>query len=270
MAIVNRTPDSFYDGGANFEMASALAHLDRVVAEGADIVDIGGVRAGYGPPVDAAEEIERVATFVGRVRSKYPDLVISVDTWRSEVAAAVLDEGADVINDAWGGHDPELVSVAAAHDAAVICTHAGGLSPRTDPFRQEYDDVVAACIETTVGLAERAIAAGVDPHSVVIDPAHDFAKNTFHSLELTRRIGEMVDTGYPVLVSVSNKDFVGETLGLPAGERMHGTYAATAITAMAGARIHRVHQVRATRHLVDMAWSIAGRRPPLRAIRGLA
>ena len=270
MAIVNRTPDSFFDQGATFAEDRAWARVQQVVEEGADIVDIGGVRAGYGPHVDVAEEIARVAGFVGRVRAAYPDLVISVDTWRSEVAQAVLEQGADVINDAWGGHDPDLVGVAAAHGAAVICTHAGGLSPRTDPYRQEYDDVVATCIETTVGLAERAVAAGVDPHSVVIDPAHDFAKNTFHSLEVTRRIGEMVDTGYPVLVSVSNKDFVGETLGLPAGERLHGTFAATAICAMAGARIHRVHQVRETRHLVDMAWSIAGRRPPLRAIRGLA
>ncbi len=270
MAIVNRTPDSFYDQGATFAEDRAWNRVAEVVAEGADIVDIGGVRAGYGPHVDAAEEIDRVAGFVGRVRTEYPELVISVDTWRSEVARAVLEQGADVINDAWGGHDPDLVRVAAEHDAAIVCTHAGGLSPRTDPFRQEYDDVVAACIETTVALAERAVAAGVSPESVVIDPAHDFAKNTFHSLELTRRIGEMVDTGWPVLVSVSNKDFVGETLGRPAGERLYGTFAATAITALAGARIHRVHNVRETRDLVDMAWSIAGRRPPLQAIRGLA
>lgn len=270
MAIVNRTPDSFYDQGATFAEEPALERVHAVVAEGADIVDIGGVRAGYGPEVDAEEEIRRVAGFVGRVRAAYPDLVISVDTWRSEVARAVCEEGADVINDAWGGHDPQLVDVAAEYGAAVICTHAGGLSPRTDPYRIEYDDVVAAALATTVGLAERAIEHGVDPHSVVIDPAHDFGKNTFHSLELTRRIPEMVETGYPVLVSVSNKDFVGETLDLPAGERVVGTLAATAVCAFAGARIHRVHQARETRQVVDMAWSIAGRRPPARAIRGLA
>ena|SRR6478735_3302237 len=270
MAIVNRTPDSFYDRGATFAEDAAFARVEQVVDEGADIVDIGGVRAGYGPVVDADEEIRRVGSFVGRVRSAYPDLVISVDTWRSEVARVVCGEGADVVNDAWGGHDPLLVDVVAEHDAAIICTHTGGLRPRTDPHRQEYDDVVGAAIAATTAYAERALAAGVAKESIVIDPAHDFGKNTFHSLEVTRRIGEMVDTGWPVLVSLSNKDFVGETLGRPAGERLLGTLAATAVCALGGALIYRVHQVRETRDVVDMTWSIAGRRPPLRAIRGLA
>jgi dihydropteroate synthase len=270
MAIVNRTPDSFYDRGATYAEDAAFARVEQVVAEGADLVDIGGVRAGYGPDVDATEEIRRVATFVARVRSAYPDLVISVDTWRASVARVVCQEGADVVNDAWGGHDPGLVDVVAEHDAALICTHTGGLRPRTDPHRQEYDDVVAAAIEASVGYAERALAAGVRRESLVIDPAHDFGKNTFQSLEVTRRIGEMVATGWPVLVSLSNKDFVGETLGREPGERLAGTLAATAVCALAGARIYRVHQVRETRDVVDMTWSIAGRRPPLRAIRGLA
>ena len=270
MAIVNRTPDSFYDRGATFAEDAAFARVEQVVEEGADIVDIGGVRAGYGPEVDAAEEISRVGSFVGRVRAAYPSLVISVDTWRSEVARVVCAEGADVVNDAWGGHDPRLVDVVAEHDAALICTHTGGLRPRTDPHRQEYDDVVAAAIAATTAYAERALAAGVAKESIVLDPAHDFGKNTFHSLEVTRRIGEMVATGWPVLVSLSNKDFVGETLGRPAGERLSGTLAATAVCALAGARIYRVHQVRETRDVVDMTWTIAGRRPPLRAIRGLS
>jgi dihydropteroate synthase len=270
MAIVNRTPDSFYDRGATYAEDAAFARVEQVVAEGADLVDIGGVRAGYGPEVGAAEEIRRVASFVARVRAAYPDLVISVDTWRAEVARVVCGEGADVVNDAWGGHDPGLVDVVAEFDAALICTHTGGLRPRTDPHRQEYDDVVAAATAASVAYAERALAAGVRRESLVIDPAHDFGKNTFHSLEVTRRIGEMVATGWPVLVSLSNKDFVGETLGRQAGERLAGTLAATAVCALAGARIYRVHQVRETRDVVDMTWSIAGRRPPLRAIRGIA
>jgi dihydropteroate synthase len=270
MAIVNRTPDSFYDRGRTFGEDAAFARVESVVDEGADIVDIGGVPAGYGPDVDVAEEIRRVATFVGRVRSAFPDLVISVDTWRAEVARAVCQEGADLVNDAWGGHDPGLAKVAAEHDAALICTHTGGLSPRTDPYRIEYGDVVRDCVDATVRLAERALREGVDRDSLVIDPAHDFGKNTFQSLEITRRLGEMVATGWPVLVSLSNKDFVGETLDLPTGERLMGTLAATAVCALAGARIYRVHQVRETRQVVDMVWSIAGRRPPARAVRGLA
>jgi dihydropteroate synthase len=269
MAIVNRTRDSFYDQGSTFDDAPARERVHRVVHEGAEMVDIGGVRAGYGEQVDAAEEIRRVAPFVAWVREMYPAVVISVDTWRSEVAREVCDAGADVLNDAWGGHDPALAEVAAEFDAAIICTHTGGLRPRTDPYRIEYDDVVAAAIDETVRLAERALAAGVARESIVIDPAHDFGKNTFHSLEITRRLGEMVDTGWPVLVSLSNKDFVGETLDLPAQERLTGTLAATAICALAGARIYRVHEVVETRQTVDMAWSIAGRRLPRRAIRGL-
>jgi dihydropteroate synthase len=186
------------------------------------------------------------------------------------VGRAVCEAGADLLNDAWGGADPALADVAAEFDAAIVCTHTGGVTPRTRPFRIEYDDVVAAAIADTTGYAERAVAAGVDRRSVVIDPAHDFGKNTFHSLELTRRLDEMVATGWPVLVSLSNKDFVGESLDLPVGERLTGTLAATAISALAGARIYRVHEVVETRQVVDMVNTIAGRRRPQRAIRGLA
>nr|WP_179617351.1 dihydropteroate synthase [Nocardioides marinisabuli] len=269
MAIVNRTPDSFYDKGATWAEDKAFERVATVVEQGAEIVDIGGIKAAPGVEIDAAEEKSRVVDFVARVRESFPGLVISVDTWRAEVGDAVCRAGADVLNDAWGGADPELVDVAAAHDAAVICTHTGGATPRTRPYRVEYDDVVAAAIADTTAYADRAVAAGVDPRSVVIDPAHDFGKNTFHSLELTRRLGEMVATGRPVLVSLSNKDFVGESLDLPVGERLTGTLAATAVCALAGARIYRVHEVVETRQTVDMVDVIAGRLLPARAIRGL-
>lgn len=269
MAIVNRTPDSFYDRGATWAEDKAFERVALVVEQGAEIVDIGGIKAAPGVEISEAEEKARVVDFVARVRAAYPSLVISVDTWRASVGAAVCEAGADVLNDAWGGADPELVDAAAAGGAAIICTHTGGVTPRTRPYRIEYDDVVAAAINDTLAYAARAEAAGVPRESVVIDPAHDFGKNTFHSLEVTRRIGEMVATGYPVLVSLSNKDFVGETLDLPVGERLTGTLAATAVCALAGARIYRVHEVVETRQTVDMVWSIAGRRPPRRAIRGL-
>ncbi|THV09267.1 dihydropteroate synthase [Nocardioides caeni] len=272
MAIVNRTPDSFFDKGATWAEDAAFARVAEVVGQGAEIVDIGGIKAAPGVEIGPAEEKARVVDFVARVRETWPDLVISVDTWRAEVGDAVCAAGADVLNDAWGGADPELVDVAAQWRAALICTHTGGVTPRTRPYRIEYDGpggVVAAAIADTVAYAERALAAGVERDSLVIDPAHDFGKNTFHSLELTRRLDEMVATGWPVLVSLSNKDFVGETLGLEVGERLIGTLAATSVCALAGARIYRVHQVLETRQTVDMVWSIAGRRPPLRAIRGL-
>jgi dihydropteroate synthase len=270
MAIVNRTRDSFYDQGATWEEERALDRVRQVVDEGADLVDVGGVKAGPGEDVDLAEELRRTVGFVARIRAEFPDLVISVDTWRSEVGREVCAAGADVLNDAWGGFDPELAVVAGEYGAALVCTHTNGATPRTPPHRPSYDDVVASAIRDTVGLAERALSVGVDRRSVLIDPAHDFDKNTWHSLELTRRLDEMVATGWPVLVSLSNKDFVGETLDLPVGERVTGTLAATAISAWHGAQVYRVHEVAETRQVLDMVASIRGTRPPARVVRGLA
>jgi dihydropteroate synthase len=270
MAIINRTPDSFYDKGATWHEQAALDRVAQVVDEGAELVDIGGIKAAPGAEIDVAEELRRVAQFVSRVRADYPELVISVDTWRGEVGRVVCQEGADVLNDAWGGADPTLIEAAAQFEAALICTHTGGVQVRTRPFRIEYEDVMDSVIEDTISYAERAISGGVHEDSVIIDPAHDFGKNTFHSLEVTRRIGEMVQTQWPVLVSLSNKDFVGEALDLPVGHRLYGTLAATAWCAQAGARIFRVHEVRETRQVVDMVNTIAGRRKPQHVIRGLA
>jgi dihydropteroate synthase len=270
MAIVNRTPDSFYDKGATWAEDSAFERVAKVVDEGAEIVDIGGIKAAPGEAIDEAEEMRRVVGFVERVRAAHPDVVISVDTWRSPVARAACEAGADVINDAWGGADPGLVDVAADCDAAIVCTHTGGVVPRTRPHRIEYTDVVASALADTSAYAERALAAGVKRESIVIDPAHDFGKTTRDSLDLTRRLDELVATGWPVLVSLSNKDFVGEALDLPVGERLTGTLAATAVSAMHGARIFRVHEVTETRQVVDMVEVILGRRQPARTIRGLA
>src|SRR3954449_2575071 len=149
MAIINRTPDSFFDRGATYGEAEALDAVDRAVGEGADVVDIGGVKAAPGLDVDAVEETRRVASFVGRVRSRYPDLVLSVDTYRAEVGRVVAAEGADVLNDAWGGTDPALAEVAAETGLGLVCTHAGHLPPRTRPHRVGYDDVVADVVATT-------------------------------------------------------------------------------------------------------------------------
>jgi dihydropteroate synthase len=270
MAIVNRTPDSFYDQGATFSAAAALEAVDRAVAEGAAIVDVGGVKAGPGVEVDAAEEIRRTASLVAAVRDRHPDLVISVDTWRHEVGEAVCAAGADLLNDAWGGVDPELVGVAAAFGAGYVCTHAGGLPPRTRPHRITYQDVIADILDRTVGLAERAAEAGVPRESILIDPGHDFGKNTRHSLEATRRLAELVQTGWPVLVSLSNKDFVGETLDRGVDDRLVGTLAATSVSAWLGARVFRAHNVAETRQTLDMVAAIRGSRPPAVSRRGLA
>ncbi|MBQ1000908.1 dihydropteroate synthase [Streptomyces nigra] len=270
MAIVNRTPDSFYDQGATFQDEPALARVEQAVAEGAAIIDIGGVKAGPGEEVSAEEEARRTVGFVAEVRRRFPDVVISVDTWRADVGAAVCEAGADLLNDAWGGVDPGLAEVAARYKVGLVCTHAGGSRPRTRPHRVTYDDVMADILRVTVGLAERALALGVPRESILIDPGHDFGKNTRHSLEATRRLGEMVETGWPVLVSLSNKDFVGETLDRPVKERVVGTLATTAVSAWLGAQVYRVHEVAETRQVLDMVATIAGHRPPAVARRGLA
>ncbi|WP_422738149.1 dihydropteroate synthase [Micromonospora sp. WMMD729] len=270
MAIVNRTPDSFFDRGATFAADSALRAVQRAVDEGADIIDIGGVKAGPGTEVDVTEEIRRTVDTIGAVRAAFPEVVISIDTWRAEVAAEAVAAGADLLNDTWSGVDPALARVAARTGAGLVCSHAGGLAPRTRPHRAAFDDVVADVVGTVTGLAERAVAAGVRPDGILIDPAHDFGKNTRHSLEITRRLGELTATGWPVLVALSNKDFVGETLDLPVGERLEGTLAATAVSAWLGARVFRAHQVGPTRRVLDMVASIRGDRPPSSTRRGLA
>ncbi|MDO1477204.1 dihydropteroate synthase [Rhodococcus ruber] len=270
MAIVNRTPDSFYDRGATFTDEAAMAAVDRAVAEGADLVDIGGVKAGPGEVVDAAEETRRVVPFVAAIRARHPRLLVSVDTWRSDVARRALAEGADLINDTWAGADPELVSVAAELGAGIVCSHTGGAVPRTRPHRVRYTDVVAEVTQEIVAAAERAAKAGVPGDSILIDPTHDFGKNTFHGLELLRHVDVLVNTGWPVLMALSNKDFIGETLGVELADRLEGTLAATALAAAAGARMFRVHEVAATRRVVDMVAAVAGTRPPARTVRGLA
>jgi dihydropteroate synthase len=270
MAIVNRTPDSFYDRGSSFSDDAAKARLEQVVAEGADIVDIGGVKAGPGDAVDAAEEIKRVLPMIAWIRDRHPDLIISVDTWRADVAREAVGVGADLINDTWAGADPELVAVAAEMSAGIVCSHTGGAVPRTRPHRVRYPDVVADVLAEVTGAAERAVAAGVRRDSIVIDPTHDFGKNTHHGLALLRHVNVLVNTGWPVLMALSNKDFVGETLGVGLEDRLEGTLAATALAASQGARVFRVHEVAATRRVVDMVAAIAGTRPPARTVRGLA
>ncbi|BCJ58763.1 dihydropteroate synthase [Micromonospora endophytica] len=270
MAIVNRTPDSFFDRGATFAADSALRAVERAVEEGAEIVDIGGVKAGPGVEVDVAEEIRRTVGTIAAVRAAFPELVISIDTWRAEVAVEAVAAGADLLNDTWSGADPALAQVAARTGAGLVCSHAGGLSPRNRPHRAAFDDVVADVVRTVTGLAERAVSLGVRADGILIDPAHDFGKNTRHSLEITRRLGELAGTGWPLLVALSNKDFIGETLDLPVGERLEGTLAATAISAWLGARVFRAHQVRPTRRVLDMVAAVAGTRPPRLTRRGLA
>lgn len=270
MAVVNRTPDSFFDRGSTYSLIAALRRVDEVVAQGADIVDIGGVKAGPGPVVDVAEETRRTVELAAAVRKRHPDVILSVDTWRAAVGEAAVGVGIDLLNDAWGGADPSLAEVAAASGVGLVCTHVGQAAPRTRPHRVGYDDVMADVVTTTLALAERAVAVGVRRDGILVDPGHDFGKNSRHSLEVTRRLRELADPGWPVLVSLSRKDFLGEALDLPVADRLEPTLAATAVSAWLGARVFRAHDVLATRRVLDTVAAIRGDRDVLVARRGLA
>ncbi|YAL82259.1 dihydropteroate synthase [Dermacoccaceae bacterium W4C1] len=276
MAIVNRTADSFWSGSRHLDDDEALRAVEEAVAAGADLLDVGGVRAGQeGEHVGTEAEIRRVVPFLHTVRERYPDLLLSLDTWRSDVAREA-GEAIDLVNDTWAGHDPELTAVAASVGAGVVVSHTGGLPPRTDPVAVSYADehgcdelaVLRDVLRTLTTGAETAVAAGIPAASVLLDPTLDFGKTTRHSLLLVRHTSTIASLGFPVLQAISRKDFVGETLDLPVQERLEGTLAATAIAAWQGAVVFRAHDVRATRRVLDMVSSIRGTRPPAVAVRG--
>jgi dihydropteroate synthase len=269
MAIVNRTPDSFFDRGRTFALERALDHALEQVEAGADLVDVGGVKAAPGAAVDLDEERRRVLPFVEALRAR-SDVAISVDTFRAAVAREALALGADVVNDVSGMVEPEIADVVAAHPtAALVVMHAGG-APRTRPFRPTYlPDVTTAVVATCRRLAEEAQRRGVPRDRLIVDPGHDFGKNTAQSLEVTRRLPELAALGYPVLVALSNKDFLGETLDLPVGERLEASLAAAVAAAQLGARIVRVHATRETVRAIRTLEAILGWRPPAAPLRGL-
>ncbi|HEV3173470.1 MAG TPA: dihydropteroate synthase [Actinocrinis sp.] len=261
MAIVNRTPDSFHDRGSTFKLAKAVDAVERAVADEADWVDIGGVPFGPGPEVTEAEELDRVLPVIDAVRTR-TDAVLSVETYRPEVARRVLAAGADVINNATGLHDPEMADAVAEGGGCLIIAHSVS-QPRVPVRRPEYQDVTRDVTEFLEKRAREAMDRGVPEDRIIIDPGHDLNKNTYHSLELTRRLNEVSALGYPVLVSVSNKDFIGETLDRPQYDRLEGTLAAVVVCILQGARIVRVHDVRSVVAAVRTTEAILGWRPPV-------
>jgi dihydropteroate synthase len=266
-AIINRTPDSFYDRGATYGLGEALAAAGRALAEGADWLDVGGVKAAPGPEVTLAEELDRVLPLIEALRAR-TDAVISIDTFRAEVARRALAVGADVVNDPFGLSDPRMAAVAAETGAGLVVMHSGG-PPRIHVPRPVYADVVAEVtgfLKQRTGLARQA---GVAADRLIVDPGFDFGKTTAHSLELVRRLRELTALGYPVLAAPSNKDFIGETLDLPVDQRLEGTLAAVVACVLNGASIVRVHDVAASVRAVRLTESVLGWRPPAVQRRGL-
>jgi dihydropteroate synthase len=260
MAVINRTPDSFYDRGKTFELDRAIEACLTAAEQGADWVDIGGVKFGPGPEVPVAEEIHRVVPVI-RAVAESSDVVISVDTFWPEVARAAIEAGADVVNDTTGLYYPELADVVADSDATLVVTHSLA-TPRTWYPTPRYDDVAG---EIAAFLAERAQFAqsrGIPESRLIVDPGHDLNKNTVQSLEITRRLDEICALGYPTLVAVSNKDFIGETLDRDRQDRVAGSLAAATLAVAAGARIVRMHNVRESVDAMRMVEAVAGWRDP--------
>ena len=256
MAIVNRTPDSFYDKGKTFGLDQAIAAAHAAIADGADCVDIGGVPFARGTQITAADEIDRVIPVIEALREA--GTVISVDTFRPEVARRSIAAGAHVINDTSGLRDAAMAKIVAGSDASLIITHS--LAPPRGN-RPSYADVV---IEVADFLRDRvafAIGCGVPAERIIIDPGFDLDKNTLHSLTLIRRLDEIAAIGLPLLAAVSNKDFIGETLGDPS-RRLEGSLAAATACILQGARIVRVHEVAATVAAVRLTEAILGFRQP--------
>ena len=259
MAIVNRTPDSFYDRGATFALDAAVAAGIAAVEAGADLVDVGGVKFAPGPPVPVDEEIARV---VPVVRELAPFTRVSVDTFQPEVARAAIEAGASIVNDTTGLHDPAMADVVAQGGAGVVIAHSLA-SPRAQHPSPHYDDVVGEVAEFLSARRALARERGVPDTRIVLDPGHDLNKNKRQSLELTRKIGELSTLGSPLLVALSNKDFVGETLDRERGDRLSGSLAAAVFCALHGARIVRAHNVRETVDAMRMVEAILGWREPV-------
>ncbi|WUJ07749.1 dihydropteroate synthase [Actinoplanes sp. NBC_00393] len=258
MAIVNRTPDSFHDRGRTFALEKATEAVRAAAADGADWIDIGGVPFAPGPEVSVAEELDRVLPVVEAADGL---AVVSVDTFRPEVAREVIKAGAGVVNDTSGLRDPAMADAVAGTGAQLVICHSLA-APRTLYPKPQYGDVTAevgAFLREKVALA---LSRGVRPDQIIIDPGHDLNKNTYHSLEITRRLDEIAAIGYPMLAALSNKDFIGETLDRPQQERLAGTIATVVFCLLRGARIMRVHDVRAAVDAVRMTEAMLGWREP--------
>ena len=250
MGILNRTPDSFFDQGGYYRFDDFLQKAEQLVVDGADLLDVGGVKAGPGDDVSEAEELDRVVPAIDALCSRF-DVPVSVDTWRASVAKAAFAVGAVIGNDISGFADPEYLTVAAAAGASVVATHIR-LAPRVADPNPEYDDLVGTVVAFCAERAARAEVAGIPPERIIVDAGLDLGKSEAQSLVLLRESRALAALGYPLLLSASNKRFLGVLLDLDVGERREATVAAHALGITLGCRILRAHDVRGARRTADV------------------
>jgi dihydropteroate synthase len=249
MGILNRTTDSFFGPAATYDLDALFARADRLVADGADLLDVGGVKAGPGEEVSLDEELERVVPVVAELRRRF-DVPVSVDTWRAAVARACFAEGATMGNDISGFADPEYLAAAAAAGASVVATHIR-LRPRVADPHPHYDDVTSTVRDFLLERRRRALDAGVAASRIVLDAGLDLGKTAAQSLRLLRDSAELAALGSPLLLSASNKTFLGAIFGLSVHERREASLAATALGISAGCRVVRAHDVAGTVRVRD-------------------
>jgi len=254
MGILNRTPDSFFDKGATWDWDAFWRRADQIVSEGADIVDVGAVKAGPGPEVDEDEELSRLMPAVEGLVARF-DLPVSVDTWRASVAAEAYRAGAVLGNDISGFADPKYLDVAAAAGASVVATHIR-LAPRVPDPEPVYNDPVSDVCAFLTERGSRALAAGIPASRVVVDAGLDLGKTASQSLELLRASSTLAALGYPLLLSASNKTFLGVVLDLEIDQRREASASAHALGIALGCRVVRAHDVRGTCRVRDMLAAI--------------
>jgi dihydropteroate synthase len=265
--ILNVTPDSFSDGGRFDKLEPAMAQVRAMVDGGADGIDVGGesTRPQGATPVSEAEELERVLPVLSAIRDEFPGLLLSVDTTKAEVASTALDAGAHVINDVSGFRiDRRVGEIAAARQAGVVLMHSrGGVAEMgTYRYAQYGSDVVADVIAELTASVEAAVSVGIARGAIVIDPGIGFSKRSEHSLRVLAELGRVAALGFPVMVGVSRKRFIGELSGVHvAADRIAGTVGANVAALMNGARIFRVHDVAPNRQALDVAWGILQAEP---------
>jgi len=259
MGILNRTMDSFYDHGKYFNLDRFFERAEQLVLEGADLLDVGGVKAGPGPEVTEEEELDRVVPVIASLRERF-DVPLSVDTWRASVAAAAFEAGAVVGNDISGFADPKYLPVAAAAGATVVATHIR-LSPRVPDPAPHYDNVVTEVERFLLTRVERALLSGIPADHIVIDAGLDLGKTADQSLLLLQGSSRLASLGYPLLLSASNKTFLGVLLELEVGERREVSLASAALGIAGGCRIIRVHDVAGTCKVRDLLAAISESAP---------
>lgn len=252
MGILNVTPDSFSDGGRYNSIDKALKHTEKMVAEGADIIDVGGesTRPGH-IQISDEEEIERVAPVIERIKSEF-DVPVSIDTYKSKVAAEAVRVGADMLNDIWGfKYDREMADVAAKNKVACCLMHNRSEANYSD-FMQDVLSDLKECIDI-------AKSAGVEDKYIILDPGVGFGKTYEQNLEVTNKVDMLGTLGYPVLLAASRKSMIGNALNLPSDERLEGTLATTVIAVLRGCLFVRVHDVKENKRVITMTEKIIGR-----------